>query len=345
VRVRHMIPVTMENKYPFFPDYDVNMDPRLDKLLDDILSENLVPNSWPTVTEQPKKKRKMKVKLDEEGQSSKKSKAKTKEWVNEKPEGGAENQTANNSIVGMLESLTLLVNNMNTAFDVRLTTIETKLTSLEGDMRSLLADKVGTGSTKGKADEEANSAVKKNEGNCKGKETLLHVVKKFDFKHDKGSRPSHMALEKKTPPIEKKKKVVVKKEASASIKAFKRTVVSNPLDISRCDGEDIVDVTEQVRTDALKMASSSKEDDNDLWMAEVFAQSLDLRKDAIDTINVTPMTKRVPTLAVTQKAPYVGNSTVRRIIEGAVPSTNDYDPMTVVEEKKLQALKDYINMD
>ncbi|CAN8243519.1 unnamed protein product [Cochlearia groenlandica] len=81
VRVSHMIPVTMENKYPFCPQYDVNTNPKLDKLLDDILSDTLLLNYWPTVAVDKKKKRKRKVILDEEGQSSKKSKGKTKEVV------------------------------------------------------------------------------------------------------------------------------------------------------------------------------------------------------------------------------------------------------------------------
>lgn len=55
-----------------------------------------------------------------------------------------------------------------------------------------------------------------------------------------------------------------------------------------------------------------------------------------------PAEKRQPKLSSTQVFPYVGNSTVKRIIAGVIPSVAAYDPFAQVEESKLQSLEDFI---
>uniref|UniRef100_A0A1J3K361 Uncharacterized protein n=1 Tax=Noccaea caerulescens TaxID=107243 RepID=A0A1J3K361_NOCCA len=55
-----------------------------------------------------------------------------------------------------------------------------------------------------------------------------------------------------------------------------------------------------------------------------------------------PVEKRQTKLSSTQVFPYVGNSTVKRIIAGVIPSVAAYDPFAEVEESKVQSLEDFI---
>ncbi|CAF1920835.1 unnamed protein product [Brassica napus] len=55
-----------------------------------------------------------------------------------------------------------------------------------------------------------------------------------------------------------------------------------------------------------------------------------------------PLHKRKPQLTKTQVYPYVGNSTVKRIITGDSECIADCDPLTKVEETKFKKLMDYL---
>ncbi|WZY89308.1 hypothetical protein YC2023_046043 [Brassica napus] len=55
--------------------------------------------------------------------------------------------------------------------------------------------------------------------------------------------------------------------------------------------------------------------------------------------------KRKPHLTKTQVWPFVGNSTVKRIITGVTPSTVSYDPFAKVESQKLVKVMDFIKRD
>ncbi|CAN8275289.1 unnamed protein product [Cochlearia groenlandica] len=94
--------------------------------------------------------------------------------------------------------------------------------------------------------------------------------------------------------------------------------------------------------------SPPKGGDEDQFSINFVALTLESLRTLVtkmDTSFDLRLTKIETKLSVTQKALYLGNSTVRRIIEGVVPSTNDYDPMAAVEDNKLRLFKDYINMD
>ena len=54
-----------------------------------------------------------------------------------------------------------------------------------------------------------------------------------------------------------------------------------------------------------------------------------------------PLQKRKPQLTKTQVYPYVGNSTVKRIITGV--SKAYYDPLAKVDETKFKKLLDYLH--
>ncbi|KAG2329822.1 hypothetical protein Bca4012_020648 [Brassica carinata] len=58
-----------------------------------------------------------------------------------------------------------------------------------------------------------------------------------------------------------------------------------------------------------------------------------------------PRRRRKPQLTKTQVWPYVGNSTVKRIIKGVTPSEVSYDPFAKVESQKLVKVMDFIKQD
>ena len=56
----------------------------------------------------------------------------------------------------------------------------------------------------------------------------------------------------------------------------------------------------------------------------------------------TPQLKRQTKLASSQLFPFIGNSTVKRIITGVIPSVSAYDPFAVVEDTKIRNLLHFL---
>ncbi|KAG2251520.1 hypothetical protein Bca52824_081656 [Brassica carinata] len=56
----------------------------------------------------------------------------------------------------------------------------------------------------------------------------------------------------------------------------------------------------------------------------------------------TPQPKRQTKLASSQLFPFIGNSTVKRIITGVIPSVSAYDPFAVVEDTKIRNLLHFL---
>ncbi|KAG5382498.1 hypothetical protein IGI04_033968, partial [Brassica rapa subsp. trilocularis] len=67
--------------------------------------------------------------------------------------------------------------------------------------------------------------------------------------------------------------------------------------------------------------------------------------EALASILEEPTRRRKPQLTKTQQWPFVGNSTVKRIITGVTPSTVSYDPFAKVESQKLTKVMDFIKRD
>lgn len=61
--------------------------------------------------------------------------------------------------------------------------------------------------------------------------------------------------------------------------------------------------------------------------------------------SVEPRRKRKPQLTKTQVWPYVGNSTVKRIITADSVSEESSDPLSKVDPEKLQTVLDFIKSD
>lgn len=56
-----MVPVSLEDMYPKWSDEEKTTDPRLQKLIEDIIEDRLDPNSWVVVENGKKKKKKKKI--------------------------------------------------------------------------------------------------------------------------------------------------------------------------------------------------------------------------------------------------------------------------------------------
>ena len=81
--MRHMLPVALEDMYPKWSDQDNNLDPKLDKLIEDIIGDCLIANLWHAEKKVLKKrvphadmKSTKSVVMSDFGQTSKKKKKK-----------------------------------------------------------------------------------------------------------------------------------------------------------------------------------------------------------------------------------------------------------------------------
>ncbi|CAF2140454.1 unnamed protein product [Brassica napus] len=88
---------------------------------------------------------------------------------------------------------------------------------------------------------------------------------------------------------------------------------------------------------------SSKDLENHLlWEKSVKCRAV---LEALASNLKEPTRRRKPQLTKTQVWPFVGNSTVKRIISGEKVSKEPYDPLAKVEAEKLQKVLDFINSD
>lgn len=148
-------------------------------------------------------------------------------------------------------------------------------------------------------------------------------------------------VHKKVGPKDETKKITVKQEKKDSPKRNKKK--------ERTVNDDIEDITDKVLEADQKMASSSEE----AWsnpQEQLASKALDAALTSLgDSIKMldggTIKARRVPQLAETQKFPYVGNSTVKRIITDGIPSPITNDHLTPADDVKLQKLLDFLKLD
>ncbi|VYS62004.1 unnamed protein product [Arabidopsis thaliana] len=351
VRVSHMILVSEENMYPKWSDSAENHDTVLDNLLKDIIhnprhkrkqnqessnedGESKVMESTPADDVSHKKQRtgKAHIKVDEE------------------------EKTSLLDIWNMLEKMNVTISDMDKNASSRLDGLEKKVTCLEAsvktrfeavetDMRVLKESQplvvCNEAATSNNNDEyEANSnqcswvveekpgsvdglpiqrVVKKAVNSVKNKEAATKVVtKKKVAKSDK--KKTIVNVEKVEKPKPEMKKTAVKVEKVDSPKPEKKKSVVAPT--TKTFDDDVVDVTDKVNADNLKMAS---------------------RLDNLD--GITSKRRRVPQLAGSQKYPSVGNSIVKRIITDVPSSSSVTEHLQPVSDDQFDRLKDWLEPD
>ncbi|CAE6123239.1 unnamed protein product [Arabidopsis arenosa] len=113
--------------------------------------------------------------------------------------------------------------------------------------------------------------------------------------------------------------------------------------------DDVVDVTDQVQDDALKMVSSSEDtfsDPGQQHANKVLNATLTAMLEGVKNLDEgMTVGRRVPQLAGSQKYPYVGNSTVKRIITDGEPSSSIPDHLKPVSNEKVHELFDFLEAD
>ncbi|KAG7548216.1 hypothetical protein ISN44_As12g034170, partial [Arabidopsis suecica] len=113
--------------------------------------------------------------------------------------------------------------------------------------------------------------------------------------------------------------------------------------------DDVVDVTDQVQDDALKMVSSSEDtfsDPGQQHANKVLNATLTAMLEGVKNLDEgMTVGRRVPRLAGSQKYPYAGNSTVKRIITDGEPSSSIPDHLKPVSNEKVHELFDFLEAD
>ncbi|OAO92194.1 hypothetical protein AXX17_AT5G30910 [Arabidopsis thaliana] len=188
--------------------------------------------------------------------------------------------------------------------------------------------------------------VKKAVNSVKNKKAATMVLtKKKVAKSDK--KKTIVNVEKVEKPKPEMKKTVVKVEKVDSPKPEKKKSVAAPT--TKTFDDDVVDVTDKVNADNLKMASSSEETFSnplDQMANKATADALRALQDGLDNLDsVTSKSRRVPQLAGSQKYPYEGNSTVKRIITDVPSSSSVPEHLQPVSDDQFDRLKDWLEPD
>ena len=315
--MRHMLPVEAEDMYPQWSDSEINFDPKVDKLLHDIISDQLVPGCWDEPEKVPSKRH-----LAFDDQTSQKVSKKQKEQNN-----------VDGNVLDVLMEIAEKMTKMeqkHANFDVFAHSVKADLNNLrevveeqarqgkhvEGTVSSSnnkVVEEEDDGATSKKSATVNTPAVTSCETPANDNPLSVAIVEPpvdvtpvvVEIVNKPGSGPRAV----RTPvvlPVQLDTSWMLQETVNASDGLPVRKVVKSATQVGRTgegvaeSDESLVDITEQEKNkkDDLEMASSSG------------ARTLS-----------APVLKRVP------------NSTVKRIIL-VVNYEHDYDPMLPVDEVK-----------
>lgn len=183
---------------------------------------------------------------------------------------------------------------------------------------------------------------------------VKRVVKKAVFtvktkKKKAGEVSEDLVLCEKKPPT---KGLTRKKVTNVPNKGFKKPEqkkIAAPKGVKktmRTVEDDVEDVTDKVMADNLKMVSSSEEtfsNPQDQMANKTLDAALTSILQGVQGLDggIT-QGRRVPQLAGSQKFPYVGNSTVKRIITDAPPSSSLPEHLQPISDEKFESLTDWL---
>ncbi|KAG2288329.1 hypothetical protein Bca52824_047933 [Brassica carinata] len=307
VRVRHMIVKAMEDRYPKWGEDKPPDD--LDNMIVDILNDQLNDKFWDVVPLTKCQKRKTQVSAPS---------------VPEREESHTDMPINNNIIQKLVEAVNNLsgrVETMDVSVAERVTKtleasvqaqVEARMALFETEMKNkmaILEEDINV--LKGKDEEKVTS----NAGNSKAHEDddACSNTMSWMVQTKKGSVDGL--------PIQR----VVKKE-----KKINKTMPGKKVKIEK--------------PFSIPQQSISTEDweDHLKWQKSVKCR---LALEALASILEEPTRKRKTKLTKTQVFPYVGNSTVKRIVSGKTVSKESYDPLAKVAPEKLKKVLDFIKSD
>ncbi|XP_048615563.1 uncharacterized protein LOC106354988 [Brassica napus] len=343
VRVRHLIVKSEAEIYPQWPEDKVDDD--LHNLITDILHGELDDTYWNQNTRNAPVANKAKRKLASECEACVKKKM-PKERTSDYACGSGLRSDGDDGfkhdLIEAAKTLTSTVASMDkivaekvlTAVD---TTIEAKVNARVGQVELVLAKQIST--------LKEDVAILREQMQAIAPKNDAHFVNQEDEVNS--NDPSWMVQDKAPTHLDAAavQCVVRKKAKNSEVKLTSHVLLAT-------DGEKVVGKNQAKKAAGdLKTVKKEKNVVPQLRdSAETWSNSEDRNKygklDAtLDQLAASfldgPLQKRKPQLTKTQVYPYVGNSTVKRIITGV--SKAYYDPLAKVDETKFKKLLDYLH--
>ncbi|KAH0900108.1 hypothetical protein HID58_049676 [Brassica napus] len=342
VRVRHMIMKPVEDIYPKWDNDKIYTD--LDNMIKDILNGQLNEKFWDAVPTTKCQKRKNGVAasvVPNQRPSTMRRKDKEPADGGEASNMAAEHKVAISGLAELVKILTAkmegivdsVADKVTKALEATIDSkVEARVRAYESDLRNQIAKlEAQINDSKNNADvniapDVATSKAYEDEEDdaCSNDLKKINsqdglpvdcVVKKE--KKDKKTMDSTQNLTTE---------VVIKTEKKAGI-PLRRVKQEKAFEIPQLNDESI----------------SSKDLENHLqWEKSVNCRAV---LEALASNLKEPTRRRKPQLTKTQIWPFVGNSTVKRIINGEKVSKEPYDPLAKVEAEKLQKVLDFIKSD
>ncbi|XP_048616284.1 uncharacterized protein LOC106354676 [Brassica napus] len=347
VRVRHMIMKPVEDIYPKWDNDKIYTD--LDNMIKDILNGQLNEKFWDAVPTTKCQKRKNGVVasvVPNQRPSTMRRKDKEPADGSEASDMAAAHNVAISGLAELVKILTAkmegiddsVADKVTKALDVTIDSkVEARVRAYESDLRNQIAKlEAQINVSKNNADvniapDVTTSKAYEDEEDGACSNDLSWIVQKKINSQD--GLPVDCVVKK-----EKKDKkttdstqnltteVVIKTEKKAGIPP-RRVKQEKAFEIPQLNDESI----------------SSKDLENHLqWEKSVKCRAV---LEALASNLKEPTRRRKPQLTKTQVWPFVGNSTVKRIISGEKVSKEPYDPLAKVEAEKLQKVLDFINSD
>nr|VDD26811.1 unnamed protein product [Brassica oleracea] len=331
VRVRHLIVKAESDIYPQWDDDKVDDD--LHNLILDILHDQLDDKYWSLkATNEPvaiKKQRKLVT--EEDDCMKKKIQRRGKSHLNSGGDDGFMHD-----LMEAVKTLTATVQNVDTVVAEKvLTTLDTKIEA-KVNARVAQAEQV-LGNQILALQEQVAKITEQMQANAPKNDA--HIVNQED--------ESWMVQDKTPFDVDAAVQCVVRKKAKKS-----EVKLTSPILLDTVG--DSVTRKNQVKEPAGGLINVKKEkngvpqlrDSAETWSDLEDKQKYDNLGTTLDQLAASilegPLHKRKPQLTKTQVYPYVGNSTVKRIITGDSECIADCDPLTKVEETKFKKLMDYL---
>ncbi|XP_010412458.2 PREDICTED: uncharacterized protein LOC104698759 [Camelina sativa] len=381
VRVRHMVHVSEENMYPLWLDADEHTDPHLDELLKDLIHNRFSLDAWSCVKtvgiSSKKKKRRVEAakENDDRGYNPKKkrltdSDPKYEEGENlTNMEDAKDEKSISFDIWKAIEKMNETISDMGKTINSRIDALESKFeTFVEKKMNVLeekMSERIKAVEKERKEPKDADvpndatsHTIEDDEGTSKAPSWMVEmkqtshdefpvqrVVRKvYTVKNNKKKEEDEIS--ENLPLFEMKESVKVEKKESVKVE---KKNTSKKKKIHGFSYDDVEDITTQVQKAKLKIASSSEEtwsnqeDQLASKKLEVTLKSLGDALTKFDEPGPSKQPRRIPQLAESQKYPYLGNSTVKRIItEG---DTVLCDHLKPADDEKHQRLMDFLSLD
>ncbi|KAJ4917264.1 Ulp1 protease family protein [Raphanus sativus] len=343
VRVRHLIEKPEAEIYPQWPEDKVDDD--LHNLITDILHGELDDTYWNlnSRTAPVPNKEKKKLVSEEECMKKKMPKERTSTHACGSSLNSTRDDTFQLGLMKAMNTLTEKVGSMDTVIVEKVLTavdasVDEKINGRIGEAELVFTKKISTLQEEiAQLREQMQASAPKNDAH-------------YNVNHEdevNSNDPSWMVQDKASSQMNGAVQCVSRKKAK---KSEVKLISPNLLDTG---GEKVVGTT-QVKKPARGLKNVKKEkvevpqlrDSGGTWSdledKEKYGKLGAMLDQLAASVFDGPLQKRKPQLTKTQVYPYVGNSTVKRIIPGDYVSKAHYDPLAKVAEIKFKKLLDYL---